>query len=124
MTELLAKLRHYPGLFCIVGVNGGGAKLPPEFSIHEHLEVPDTIVQLQKWHQIIPRLAATEKAELDGIMAMYPMHLDEIDVTVRQASILSTVRSLDERAMIGEIREVLERSKRSQSMALLFGASK
>ncbi len=121
MKELLARLRNYTGMFCIVGADTGEYSLPPELSIHERLHVPDAEQQKDHWYSLLPDLGVAEEAELLKLIDRYPLHVAEIDFIVRQASILATIRRLEERPSTGELREVLERFKGKPQVPLLFG---
>ena len=121
MSELLARLRNHTGLFCIVGKDTGDYALPPELSLHERLLVPGRDQQELHWLSCLAGVDTTELSDLSKIIDKYQLHVREIDFIVRQASILSTVRRLDERPSFEEINEVLVRFKGIPRTNLLFG---
>jgi len=121
MKEILAKVRTYTGMFCIVGVDVTPVSLPAEFSLHECLDVPDREEQERHWKTVLHDISADEEAELARLIDTYPLHISEIDFIMRQASTLSTVRRLDENPDMAELFEVTEKLKGKPKRPLLFG---
>lgn len=121
MKELLARLRKHNGMFCIVGADSGEYDLPPELSFHERLHVPDRTQQKIHWQRLLPDMDPSEEAEIGRLIDNYPLHVAEIDFIVRQASILATIRRLEERPSMEELREVLDKFKGRPKVPLLFG---
>lgn len=121
MMELLARLRKYMGMFCIVSADTGDYKLPPEFSLHERLLPPEQDLQSKIWCSHLGKLKDDEQDQLMQLIKDYPLHLSEIDFVVRQASILSTIRRMEERPGLNELHEVLEQYRGGTKIKLLFG---
>lgn len=121
MKELLAKLRHHSGMFCLVGSDTGEYSLPPEISLHERLHVPDRVEQERHWLSSLHELHPSEKSELTRLIDNYPLHLSEIDFVVRQASTLAIIRRLDERPNMEDIHDVAEKFRGKVTVPLLFG---
>lgn len=121
MKDLQARLRGHTGMFCIVGIDTGEYSLPPELSHHERLRAPELEQQMLQWENHLGAMGDADRAELWSLVASHPMHPDEIDFIVRQSSILATLRRLEERPSLQEIREVIERLKGSSKAAILFG---
>ena len=122
MSELLVRLRKHTGLFCIVGTDSGEHALPSELHIHERLKVPDREQQENHWRSVID-VKPQEEHDLAHIVASYQLHPADIDFIVRQASIVATIRRLDERPTMADVREQLEKAYANINVPLLFGES-
>ena len=121
MAELLARLRKHNGMFCIVGRDSGEQPLPPEFSVYEHLIFPEREQQVKQWREQLGVIQEVEVEALSRIIDDYPLHASEIDFVIRQATIIATVRRMEERPTMSELREVLEKYRGKVKTPLLFG---
>lgn len=121
LPSVLAKLRSYNGLFCIVTKEMKSPKIPTEINMHLHIEHPAEENQIQHWEDLLEGFCSNEEQEIVRIVEDYPLHLPEIHYIYRQSHILSTIRRMDKRPAIAEIREVLEGYRQKKDVPLLFG---
>lgn len=121
MRELLARLRKQNGLFCMVTKEVGSYHLPPEFNLLLRLEHPGEETQLRHWEKVLGGLTPDEEGELLRLVEAYPLHINEIDFVVRQAGIMSTIRRMDNRPSLQELREVIVGFRKADRIPLLFG---
>lgn len=121
MRELLSRLRKQSGLFCVVTKDVGRNQLPPEFSLLVRLEHPGEEMQMTYWEELLGGFSVGEEQELLRLVEAYPLHINEIDFVVRQAGIMSTIRRMDSRPSLAELREVITGFRKSSRIPLLFG---
>jgi len=121
MRDLLIRLRKQSGFFCIVTKEVGNHKLPPEFNLLVRLEHPGEEVQMRHWEQVMGGLSTDEEHEMLRLVETFPLHINEIDFVARQSGIISTIRRMDSRPTVREIREVVSDIKGTSRMPLLFG---
>lgn len=121
LPSVLAKLRSYNGIFCIVTRDMKSPKIPTEINMHLRIEHPAEENQIQNWEDLLGGFCSNEEQEIVQIVEDYPLHLPEIHYIYRQAYILSTIRRMDKRPVIAEIREVLEGYRKKKTVPLLFG---
>lgn len=121
LPSMLAKLRNQSGLFCMVTHEMKAPKLPTEINLHLRIEHPAEEVQVRNWEILLGSFNDMEESEIVRLVEEYPLHLPEIHFIHRQAHILSTIRRMEKRPAITEIKEVLEGYRQKKSLPLLFG---
>lgn len=120
LTDLRARLRSHAGLFCMVTPSLKPQPLPIEFHLHFALEQPSEDVQIRRWEERLGNDGVCED-DLVALVERWPMHVEEIDFIARQASIQSVIKGGSGRPGLDEVREVIERYRRTDRSPLLFG---
>ena len=118
LGELTGYLRSYQGLFCLVTTLKKPARLPVEFSLRFDLKYPAIEQQLSRWLQ---HLGHCQAAEAAALVKHYPMHVAEIDLIAKQATIQEIIKGGAGTLTLDTIHAVISRYREKQGTQLLFG---
>lgn len=121
MRDLVARLRSYNGLFCMVTKDIKRSHVPQEFNLHIDLEHPPEERQIRRWEEVLGR-GNVDDDELVKLVETHPMHITQIDIIARQAEIQATIKGkVTGKPCLADIHEVISRYRHVQATPLLFG---
>lgn len=118
--QLIWEMRDHQDLFCLVTHPVKQGNIPVVFNIVLELDYPPEDTQVLCWKQYLMG-SRVDDLELRAIVRQYPMHLSEIQMIGRYASIQSVIHSDTDRPLWKNIEEILFRYRRKKNVPLLFG---
>ena len=120
-SNFLCHIRKHKGLILFLSDKRSRRKLPPEFVVSLRLLEPEDAMQMETWRRHLR--GGMQDEDLRGLVAQYPLHLDEIMTMARQANVLAIMDGC-ERTSIAHVNQVLSRHGRQRTdKALLFGSA-
>jgi len=120
LAAFLDKLRSFQGMFFLVTKPIKKQDLPIE--IHHYIEIkyPPEELQLRQWETHLKN-GEDHQDELVDLVERYPMHLHEIDLIVRQASISAILNAEEGSIKLAHVHEAINRFRKKKETPILFG---
>ncbi len=117
---MLSQLRMQKGLFCLVTGELKNHSFPIEFHQVVTLTYPPEELQLAYWKEHLKHENVSDSA-LDEIVEQHPMHIDEINLIARQATVRAIMRNGSSTPDLKCVMEVISGYRRKIIAPILFG---
>ena len=122
LTQFLEKLRDFNGILFLVTQPLKDRYLPFEINHYMEINYPAEELQMRYWKEHLRSCDFTE-SNLEALIKSYPMHFNEIDYIIRQATINSHLKGGNGTIGFNLTMETIRACRRQKTTAILFGAS-